>query len=76
MFLWYLLHSEITTVSSKGLSMPNLRPSLETGQRDSAVRLAAGSMEPRTTRHITLFDLYDALQVSKKLLTVFQVNLI
>ncbi|KAK2154424.1 hypothetical protein LSH36_269g08061 [Paralvinella palmiformis] len=62
------IDSETTSVSSKGLSMPSLRPSLETGQRDAAVKLAAGSMEPHTAGHITLFDLYDALQIHKSCL--------
>ena len=59
-----VLYSEATSVSTKGVHMPTVRPSVETGLRDAAVQIAAGTTVPPTTHHITPFQLYDALQVN------------
>ena len=45
--------------------MPSIKPSVETGMRDSSVQLSA-NQHPPTKEVISLFDLFDALQVSDR----------
>lgn len=61
--LLFLFFSEATTFSAVGAHMPSIRPSVETGCRDAAVQLACAGETPPARPPISMFDLYDALQV-------------
>ena len=56
-------NSTVTSVTSKGVHMPTIRPSVETGDRDTAVHMALTHTNPAQRGPISLFDLFEALQV-------------
>ncbi len=52
-----------TSISSKGVHIPSIKPSIETATQKAVTELACVGPTPVTKHRITLLDLYDALQV-------------
>ena len=66
-FLYVLIHSsDATSISSKGSHVPSMKPSIETATRRGAMEMACVGDVPLIRNRITLFDLYEALQVSNR----------
>ena len=59
----FFFFSGATAISSKGVHIPSLKPSIETATQKAAIELACVGPTPVTKHRITLLDLYDALQV-------------
>lgn len=71
-------HSEATSMSSRGVHMPCVKPSLETGLRDAATEISCGGSIPPTKYPLNLFDLFDTLQVHKSAIpchAVYAINM-
>lgn len=74
----YSSNSNATSIMASGEHVPSLRPSLEWAESEAAFEIACDDSAPYSFPPISLFDLYNSLQIFKgtiPLHTVYSINM-